>query len=159
MRLDTGGILGAVEKNCRLPWHTLSLLYYGSAELLLPWVLQLFVDCSGTHSLLKSPKTFLICEATIQPFHSDVSCMRSCTVLLEPLLLSIHVTIVTECPPELVQNHNVTLFIDCHCFLQHHSQTRMVSLCYVLIWQTTQCFLQSAVVSGGLYLVLEIPIT
>ena len=55
------------------------------------------------------------CKVTIQPFHSDVSCMGSCTVLLEPLLFSMHATTGIECPPELVENYNVTLFIDCHC--------------------------------------------
>ena len=54
------------------------------------------------------------CKGTIQSFHSDVSCMESCTILLELLLFLMHATMGTECPPELVENHNVTLFIDCH---------------------------------------------
>ena len=55
------------------------------------------------------------CKETIQPFHSDVSCMRSCIVLLEPLLFLMYATTGTECPPELVENHDVMLFIDRHC--------------------------------------------
>ena len=43
--------------------------------------------------------------------------------------------------------------------LQHHSQTKTVRLSHVSIWQPTQCTLQSAVVSEGLHLVLEIPRT
>ena len=43
--------------------------------------------------------------------------------------------------------------------LQHHSQTKTVRLCHVSIWQPTQCTLQSAMVSEGLHLVLEIPRT
>ena len=97
----------------------------------------MFVDCSGTHGLLKSPKdrnpvdsnlvnavTILecdisadqwTCKVTIQPFHSDVSCMGSCTILLEPLLFLMHAMMGTECPPELVENQDVMLFINCHC--------------------------------------------
>ena len=56
------------------------------------------------------------CKVMIQPFDSDASCMGSCTVLLEPLFFSMHTTMGTECPPELVENHDVTLFIDRHCF-------------------------------------------
>ena len=43
--------------------------------------------------------------------------------------------------------------------LQHHSPTKTVRLCHVSIWQPTQCPLQSAVVSEGLPVVLEIPRT
>ena len=55
------------------------------------------------------------CKGSIQPFHSDVSCMGSCTILLEPLLFSMYTTTGTGCPPELVENHDVMLFIDHHC--------------------------------------------
>ena len=43
--------------------------------------------------------------------------------------------------------------------LQHHSQTKTIWLCHVSKWQPMQCTLQSAVISEGLHLVLEIPRT
>ena len=43
--------------------------------------------------------------------------------------------------------------------LQHHSPTKTVPLCHVSIWQPMQCTLQSAVISEGLHVVLEIPRT
>ena len=55
------------------------------------------------------------CKATIQQFHNYNSCMGSCIVLLEPLLLSLHPTTGTKCPPELVKNNNVALFINRNC--------------------------------------------
>ena len=54
------------------------------------------------------------CKATIQPFHSDVCRMGSCTALLEPLLFSMHAMTGTEYPPELFENHDVMLFINRH---------------------------------------------
>ena len=38
--------------------------------------------------------------------------MESCTIFLEPLLLSLHTTADTKCPLELVKNNNVTLLIE-----------------------------------------------
>ena len=100
VRLSADGILGAVKQSCWLPWHIFPFLCHISAEWWLLWVVQLFVDCSGTHGLLKSSKN---------------SCMGSCTILLEPLFLPNHTTTSKKCLPELVKNNNVMLFIDRNC--------------------------------------------
>ena len=48
-------------------------------------------------------------ESMVEPLHLDIGCMWSCSILLEPLHVSIHTTTCSKCPPELVQHINVTL--------------------------------------------------
>ena len=50
-----------------------------------------------------------------QPFRHYSSSMWSCSIFLEPLLISINVMTCPKCPPGLVKHHNVTLFCDSDC--------------------------------------------
>ena len=98
------------------------------------------------------------CKAGIQPFHTDVRCMGSCTVLLEPLLFPMDASMGRVCSRTCWEPQCNALYWS-PLSLQHYSQTKTDRLCHVSIWQPMWCTLQSPVISEGLYLVLEIPRT